>query len=403
MELAQKLYESGLITYMRTDSVNISDNFKYKLKDYITEKYGKEYHNFRNYKNKIKNAQEAHEAVRISNLSVEKLEVNSEFTDNHVKLYDLIRKRTLACQMNNAIYTMFEIVIKCKDYIFNTNKRFLTSLGYLIIYNKELEEFNDFINNLNNIKPLSFEFVGDITKPKTLYSEVSLIKELESNGIGRPSTYAQIIDKLLIKKYVIKSTNPVEKIEHTDYIKKINKEIKIKKKTIDSLNKGKDLLKPTELGINSIEYLITIIPFLLDIDFTSQMEVALDKISNGELTKEMTLSEFYNKIKPLIEKYSNKENNFKSREDGIIKSKYGYCYYHKKDNRYLNIEPYLTWKKINAENLTEIDINFLKTLPKKIDDKQELHLGKYGLYLKDVINNNNIKIDKNKWNDYLTY
>jgi len=402
MELAQKLYESGLITYMRTDSVNISDNFKYKLKDYITEKYGKEYHNFRNYKNKIKNAQEAHEAVRISNLSVEKLEVNSEFTDNHVKLYDLIRKRTLACQMNNAIYTMFEIVIKCKDYIFNTNKRFLTSLGYLIIYNKELEEFNDFINNLNNIKPLSFEFVGDITKPKTLYSEVSLIKELESNGIGRPSTYAQIIDKILIKKYVIKSTNPVEKIEQTDYIKKINKEIKIKKKTIDSLNKGKDLLKPTELGINSIEYLITIIPFLLDIDFTSQMEVALDKISNGELTKEMTLSEFYNKIKPLIDKYCNKENNFKSREDGIIKSKYGYCYYHKKENRYLNIEPYLTWKKINAENLTEIDINFLKTLPKKIDDKHELHLGKYGLYLKDIINNNNIKIDKNKWNDYIS-
>jgi len=131
------------------------------------------------------------------------------------------------------------------------------------------------------------------------------------------------------------------------------------------------------------------------------MEVALDKISNGELTKEMTLSEFYNKIKPLIDKYCNKENNFKSREDGIIKSKYGYCYYHKKDNRYLNIEPYLTWKKINAENLTEIDIKFLKTLPKKIDDKHELHLGKYGLYLKDIINNNNIKIDKNKWNDYL--
>ena len=77
-----------------------------------------------------------------------------------------------------------------------------------------------------------------MTKPKTLYSEVSLIKELEGKGIGRPSTYAQIIDKLLIKKYVIKAGHTVEKIEHTDYIKKINKEIKIKKKTIDSLNKG---------------------------------------------------------------------------------------------------------------------------------------------------------------------
>ena len=85
----------------------------------------------------------------------------------------------------------------------------------------------------------------------------------------------------------------------------------------------------------------------------------------------------------------------------FIKSKYGYCYYHEKDNRYLNIESYLTWKNKNVNDLNDNEIKFLKSLPKKIDDNHELHLGKYGLYLKNIINNNNIKLDKKKWDSYI--
>ena len=132
------------------------------------------------------------------------------------------------------------------------------------------------------------------------------------------------------------------------------------------------------------------------------MESALDKISIGELTKTTTLNEFYNKIKPIIDKYTNTTKyNINNKKNGIIKSKYGYCYYHEKDNRYLNIESYLTWKNKNVNDLNDIEIKFLKSLPKKIDDNHELHLGKYGLYLKNIINNNNIKLDKKIWDSYI--
>jgi len=407
MELSQKLYELGYITYMRTDSVNISKDFKYKLKEYIDKEYGNQYHYFRNFKNKIINAQEAHEAIRITNPNIKNLENKDDITEYHNKLYNLIWKRTISCQMKEAVFTNFHIDITSTDkeiseFKFKTNKKFLTDIGYLIIFNKEIENFEDFLENLKNIKPIEFSFISDINKPKTLYNEVSLIKKLEKEGIGRPSTYATIIEKLFYKKYVIKGSNPNFEVNLKDYLKKINKEIIVKKKLLNTSGKSKDLLLPTELGIKCINYLETIIPFLLNVDFTSQMESALDKISIGELTKTTTLNEFYNKIKHIIDKYTNTTKyNINNKKNGIIKSKYGYCYYHEKDNRYLNIESYLTWKNKNVNDLNNIEIKFLKSLPKKIDDNHELHLGKYGLYLKNIINNNNIKLDKKKWDSYI--
>jgi len=405
MELAQKLYEKGLITYMRSDSVNISDNFKYKLKEYIQTEYGVEYHCFRNFKNKIVNAQEAHEAIRVTNLNYKTLDNDNELTEYHNKLYSLIWKRSVACQMKEASYTAFNIVISNSDlqeYKFKTTKKFLTSVGYLIVYNKTTEDYNNFINNLKNVKLKELSFLANINKPKTLYNEVALIKKLENAGIGRPSTYASIIEKLFNRKYVIKGNNPNSEVKLKDYIKKNNKDIIIKDKIINTGGKQKDLLVPTELGINCINYLNDITPFLLNVDFTSDMELALDKISLGTLTKNQTLSEFNNKLIPIIEKYCTKKN-FKTNLDnsGIIKTKYGYCYYHKSENRYLNIEPYLNWKNKQYNELENNEIQFLKSLPKKIDDIHELNLGKYGLYLKNVSNNTNIKIDKKKWDSYI--
>jgi DNA topoisomerase I len=409
MEYAQKLYENGLITYMRTDSVNFSNDFKYKLKTYITNNYGEEYSVIRNFKNKIANSQEAHEAIRITDPNKYDISNSDDITDYHIKLYKLIWKRTIASQMKKALYTNVNTEIKCtnnplcNNYIFKCEKSFLTDPGFLKIYNKESEDYKDYYNKLNKKSNLiidSFLCTGEINEPKSLYTEVSLIKKLEKEGIGRPSTYSSIIDKLFQKKYVNKGPNPSINININNFLKKHKKNIKITNKEIKTGGKNTDLLVPTDLGIKSIIYLQDIIPFLLNINFTSEMEKALDKISNGEITKENILQQFYNKILPIIDTNTNNNSFNNIKKTGIIKSKYGYCYYHEKDNRYVNIEPYLTWKKKTVDDLETKEIEFLSSLPKLVENNYYLHIGKYGLYLKHS-NGKNIKLDKKKWNDYI--
>ena len=409
MEYAQKLYENGFITYMRTDSVNFSNDFKYKLKTYITNNYGEEYSVIRNFKNKIANSQEAHEAIRITDPNKYDISNSDDITDYHIKLYKLIWKRTIASQMIKALYTNVNTEIKCtnnqlcNNYIFKCEKSFLTDPGFLKIYNKESEDYKDYYNKLNKKSNLiidSFLCIGEINEPKSLYTEVSLIKKLEKEGIGRPSTYSSIIDKLFQKKYVNKGPNPSINININNFLKKHKKNIKITNKEIKTGGKNTDLLVPTDLGIKSILYLQDIIPFLLNINFTSEMEKALDKISNGEITKENILEQFYNKILPIIDKNTNNISFNNTKKTGIIKSKFGYCYYHEKDNRYVNIEPYLTWKKKKVDDLETREIEFLSSLPKQVENNNYLHIGKYGLYLKDS-NGNNIKLDKKKWDNYI--
>jgi DNA topoisomerase I len=408
MEIAQKLYENGIITYMRTDSVNISKEFKFKLKKYISDNYGSEYSVIRNFKNKIINSQEAHEAIRITNPNI--LDTDINFNDiqlSHKKLYNLIWKRTLACQMKNANYTNINISIKCTNnnkcdkYIFNSNKSFLIDIGFQTIYNKLQEDYTNYLNNFktkSNISIIEFALESDINTPKSLYTEVSLIKKLEKEGIGRPSTYSSIIDKLYLKKYVIKGSNPSQTIITKNYIKKYNKPLKINDKNIKTGGTNKDLLVPTNLGINIIDYLYDIIPFLLNVDFTADMEKALDKISNGELNKKVVLTDFYNQILPIINKYSNDNINIE-KKTGIIKSKYGYCYYNEETDKYTNIESFLRWKNKDADQLDNNEILFLASLPKKIDKETELHIGRYGLYIKNK--GKNVKLDKSKWNTYI--
>jgi len=410
MELAQKLYELGLITYMRTDNVNISNEFKNKIKKYITDNYTEELSFFRNFKNKIINSQQAHEAIRITNPYIIDLSNYDDINDKHLKLYNLIWKRTIASQMISAKYTIINTIIKCtnntncKDYIFKSNNEFLTETGYLTIYNKIKQDHSILFNNLNNnniIYAIKFNFNGEINKPPSLYNEITLIKKLEKEGIGRPSTYSSIIEKIFTKKYIIKGKNPEKIVNINNYEKKHKKNIKITNTILKTGGNNNDLLLPTELGIKIIDYLNNIIPFLLNVNFTQQMETILDDISTGKITKKATLDEFYSKILPIIEKYSNQNKINKAKyNEGIINTKYGYCYYHKNENRYVNIESYLKWKKTNINSLTTHEINFLSSLPKKIDDTNYLHIGKYGLYLKDN-KNNNIKLDKNKWDNYI--
>ena len=421
MKLAQDLYEHGHITYMRTDSTIIGEDAKKMILSYIRETYdtsSSSFAKYRTYKTKIANAQEAHEAVRITNPKFKTILFEGS-TKNHEQLYELIWNRTVASLMTDAVY--IDIYIKFKsdksEYIFCTTKSFLKELGFTVLYNNKLESQEEFLNIIknNNYTAIAKEFSsqGTIDNIPSLYNEVQLIKELEKEGIGRPSTYSSIIDKLLEKKYVEIGTNPQQEYEIECFKKK--KELVISAKKINLGGKQKDLLVPTDLGLEVIKYIYEIFPYLCDLKFTSKMEDELDKIINAKMTKDIILNELYGKIKFSVETanvdsvnaggggtHAGGEQSNKEKKTGILTTRYGVCYYNKELDKYTNIEPFLKWKKKGKDELTEEDIQFVSSLPKPIEylgKKYNLHLGKYGIYLKDNKNNNH-KLDKKLWNNY---
>ena len=415
MKLAQDLYERGFITYMRTDSTSIAEDAKKMILAYIKETYDPTFAKYRTYKTKIANAQEAHEAVRITNPQYKTISFEGA-TKNHEKLYELIWNRTLASLMSDAVYV--DIYIKFKsdvkpEYIFCATKSFLKELGFHILYNAKLESTDDFLNIIKDAKlsatSKEYSSQGTIDNIPSLYNEVQLIKELEKEGIGRPSTYSSIIDKLLEKKYVEIGTNPQQEYEIECFKKK--KDIVISTKKINLGGTQKDLLVPTELGIDVIKYIYEMCPYLCDLKFTSKMEDELDKIINATITKDVILNELYTKIKHSIDAANvstnssnggNNNTNNKEKKTGVLTTRYGVCYYNKDLDKYTNIEPYLKWKKITKEGLTAKDIDFISSLPKPIEHqgkKYNLLLGKFGIYLKDNKNNNH-KLDKTLWSMY---
>jgi DNA topoisomerase-1 len=417
MKLAQDLYERGFITYMRTDSTSIAEDAKKMILAYIKETYDPTFAKYRTYKTKIANAQEAHEAVRITNPQYKTISFEGA-TKNHEKLYELIWNRTLASLMSDAVYV--DIYIKFKsppdisEYIFCATKSFLKELGFHILYNAKLESTDDFLNIIKDAKlsatSKEYSSQGTIDNIPSLYNEVQLIKELEKEGIGRPSTYSSIIDKLLEKKYVEIGTNPQQEYEIECFKKK--KDIVIFTKKINLGGTQKDLLVPTELGIDVIKYIYEMCPYLCDLKFTSKMEDELDKIINATITKDVILNELYKKIKLSIDAAlatnssngcsNNNNNNSKEKKTGVLTTRYGVCYYNKDLDKYTNIEPYLKWKKITMDELTAKDIEFISSLPKPVEHqgkKYNLLLGKFGIYLKDNKNNNH-KLDKTLWNMY---
>ena len=460
MKLAQDLYEHGHITYMRTDSTSIAEDAKKMLLSYIRDTYegsgssssgGGTFAKYRTFKTKVANAQEAHEAVRITNPK-NKTVLFEGSTQNHEKLYELIWVRTVASLMTDAVYTDLQLKLASStksseaatqmraatltggsEHIFCSTKSYLKELGFRILYEDKLETENleDFIKIIkeNNQEATAKEYSsqGTIDNIPSLYNEVQLIKELEKEGIGRPSTYSSIIDKLLEKKYVEIGTNPQQEYEIECFKKKKGKtkkepsELLITTKKINLGGKQKDLLVPTELGLEVIKYIYEIFPYLCDLKFTSKMEDDLDKIMAGvaTATKETVLNDLYAKIKGSIASIEPTSGGGsgsggtgssgtgtgainKEKKTGIIATRYGVCYYNKELDKYTNIEPYLKWKKISKEGLKERDIAFISSLPKPIEylgKKYDIHLGKFGIYLKDNKNNNH-KLEKKLWDTF---
>ncbi len=420
MKYAQDLYEQGFISYIRTDSTNISNDAKNLIINYIKNTYdnregNNSYSKYRTFKSKINNAQEAHEAIRITNPNITSCySGDKSLSSNHNKLYDMIRNRTLASLMSDALYTDIEITFisslkENNEYVFSATKSFMIFEGFKIIYGEKTEDYENYVKMLDDKSCYSYEYKsnGLIDNIPSLYNEVQLIKQLEKEGIGRPSTYASIIDKLLEKKYIEIGKNPQHEYNIVCFLKKYkDEEIIIENKKINLGGSSKDLLIPTELGINVIKYIYDVMPYLCDLKFTSKMENDLDDIINMKNDKKKILDDIYSKISKSLKDIQLTPCVSKSKieyKDGFITTRYGHCYYNKNSNTYTNIESYLKWKNKKFDELNERDLTFISSLPKDVNHLGKpfkLHLGRYGLYLKDD-NNINHKIEKKLWSSFM--
>ncbi len=275
MRIAQGLYENGYITYHRTDSVNLSQQALFSAKKFIEENYGKNYWAgyLRQYKSKGK-TQEAHESIRptLSTNTPERLK-SASLNEKHIRLYSLIWQRFIACQMATALFNATSVDIGTKNYTFRANGQILKFDGFSKIYPiKFTEEELPELNKDEILELLKLMSSQHFTEPSARYNEASLIKALEENGIGRPSTYAPILS-------TIQERNYIEKNEQRRF-------------------------KPTEIGTVVTDLLVAHFPEVVDIDFTAKMEKELDEVAEGKDTFVKTCRDFYTPFaKNLKEKY----------------------------------------------------------------------------------------------------
>jgi DNA topoisomerase-1 len=296
MSTAQKLYEAGLITYMRTDSVSLSNEAKSSIIKKIENKYGNNYVNPRDYKNKNKSAQEAHEAVRPTDINVD--QITSDYDQQ--RLYELIWKRTISSQMSDAQIERTVVNIKTVSYnqIFIARGEVIKFDGFLRVYNEgtddEIEEEKDVLPALNTDEKLNLLNITSkesFTRPPSRYTEASLVKKLEELGIGRPATYATTISTIQNRGYISKGDN--EGVERDYNFIEFNqegiKESILKEKT--GSNKGK--LVPTDIGMIVNDFLVDNFNNILDYGFTAEVEKNFDKIATGDQNWTDIIKQFY--------------------------------------------------------------------------------------------------------------
>ncbi len=312
MSVAQKLYEAGKITYMRTDSVNLSNLALTTSKNVIVENHGEEYSKIRKYTTKAKGAQEAHEAIRPTYM--DKLSISG--TDQEKKLYDLIWKRTLASQMADAKLekTTMKIQVDGNSNIFQATGEMIVFDGFLKVYIESTDDENENggskllppVNEGDIIVPIDITATQQFTNHPPRFTEASLVKKMEELGIGRPSTYAPTITTVQNRGYVLKESREgvPTKYEVLSLIdNNIRKETKEK---ISGTEKKK--LFPTDIGLVVTDFLNEYFQQIMDYNFTAQAEQMLDTIAEGESIWQESLSEFY------IPFHKNVENTLETSE-----------------------------------------------------------------------------------------
>ena len=413
MSTAQRLYEAGHITYMRTDSVNLSDEALESAQKIINDNFGEKYHNKRVYKTKSKSAQEAHEAIRPTNLGND----NAGKSDTEKKLYNLIWRRTLASQMAESIFERTIVKIQSVNNTeFKATGEVLIFDGFLKLYN-EIDDSSKLLPKLEEksvlktVKILSKEI---FTKHPPRYSEASLIKKMEDSGIGRPSTFAETVRKIKEREYVVKEERDgkiINSKELTLENTKISENVKEEKTGFE-----KNKIYPTNMGMFVTEFLNeNFISSFMDYSFTAKTENQLDQIAfNGKNWNDM-LKEFYSGFSDLSNKVP--EERYQLEKDlgeyegkKLIAriAKFGPVIQigEKEDNdegfpKYCNIPYDKLIKHISIDEAISIinkkdEDNKLVSV-KHDGDLIELKSGRYGFYLR--FKEKNYKIDKDKYPD----
>jgi len=324
MMVAQRLYEAGRITYMRTDSVNLSTLAINTSKDEIIKTWGKEYSKSRNYTTHAKGAQEAHEAIRPTYMS----EMSIDGTQQEKRLYELIWKRTAASQMADAQIekTTVNIDITGSDAKFVANGEVIVFDGFLKVYRESTdddENQDDFSHNLPALKKgdqlLRREIISTerFSQGPIRYTEASLVRKLEELGIGRPSTYAPTISTIQQREYVQKGDKKgEERLYAIDSLKGIKVTSKTKKEMAGS-EKGK--LLPTDIGIVVNDFLIQNFPDIMDYNFTAKVEQQFDQIAEGKEEWSKMMKDFDKKFEPNVKNVMDARSEHKAgeRELGI--------------------------------------------------------------------------------------
>ncbi len=427
MDVAQKLYEAGLITYMRSDCPNISKEAVDEAKKYISKTYGKEYSDPKNYESKNASSQDAHECVRPTHMDTPE----PEGIDGDLKkLYTLIWRRAIASQMSNAqvnVQTVQTdaIIQGSKESILKFGKvqtYFTSSLenvefpGYLIVYDNTPEDEEKVTGQLA-IKPKDRLLMGKIkvseeyTKPPLRYNEAALVRYLEKNGIGRPSTYAANISKVIDRNYV--EIKDVEGVKKQSRQFELSSKYNIKESTKEvSIGKEQKKLVPTLMGNKVNEFLTKHFDPIMDIEFTANFETYLDKIAEGKANWVTVLRTFYDMFNPMVEKLNAEAKNIKQsggdvadrflgtdesgREVYSGTGKYGpYVKIEANDN---NDKSKFTYAKLKEMSVDKVTLDYAlallewpKTLGKIGNAIVTLNDGQYGLYIKCAGKNYSVK------------
>lgn len=306
MMIAQRLYESGFITYMRTDSFNLSDLALGTAKEAILESYGEKYYKFRQYHTKSKGAQEAHEAIRPTYIA--KAEIDG--TAQERKLYDLIRKRTIACQMADAELerTTISVDISGVKEKFVATGEVVVFDGFLQVYHEstdddqEKEQGNTLLPVVHLQDALQLKeatATERFTQRPARYTEATLVRRLEELGIGRPSTYAPTIQTIQNREYVIKGDK--EGTERAYSILTLNKKGIQESTKTEMVGADRNKLMPTDIGIVVNDFLMEYFQLVMDYNFTAKVEKEFDAIAEGEENWTKVIDNFYQVFHPVVE------------------------------------------------------------------------------------------------------
>ena len=306
MMIAQRLYESGFITYMRTDSFNLSDLALGTAKEAILESYGEKYYKFRQYHTKSKGAQEAHEAIRPTYIA--KAEIDG--TAQERKLYDLIRKRTIACQMADAELerTTISVDISGVKEKFVATGEVVVFDGFLQVYHEstdddqEKEQGNTLLPVVHLQDTLQLKeatATERFTQRPARYTEATLVRRLEELGIGRPSTYAPTIQTIQNREYVIKGDK--EGTERAYSILTLNKKGIQESTKTEMVGADRNKLMPTDIGIVVNDFLMEYFQLVMDYNFTAKVEKEFDAIAEGEENWTKVIDNFYQAFHPVVE------------------------------------------------------------------------------------------------------